>query len=403
MTVSYRSEVIENYFGDGSKDSPITGKPFGVRIQYFREEVPLGNAGALLKLREELTEDFLLLNADVLFDVDLCRFVDFHRNHGGWVTIFTHPNSHPYDSGLIMAERNGQVTRWITKEESRPVYYNNRVNAGLHIISPKALYQCDVDPDKIGCQDAATGKILKVDLDRSILKPLSRQGKMFCYDSSEYVKDMGTLERHLQVEKDVNAGIVEARNLRNKQKAIFLDRDGTINRYRGYVSSEEDFELLPGVAEAIKKINESSYLCLVITNQPVLARGEMTFDGLEEIHRKMETLLGYQGAYIDGLYFCPHHPDSGFIGEVPNLKVKCDCRKPEIGLVKKAVEKFNIDLEKSWFIGDGWRDVRCGQNAGMHTCLLIGECGVKEDYEQELTCSSLLEAVNRIFAKEKEL
>ena len=401
MTVSYQSTAIKEYFGDGKRNSPITGKPFGVRIQYFCEDVSLGNAGALIKLRDELTENFLLLNADVLFDVDLSRFVDFHRKHGGWVTLFTHPNSHPYDSGLILTDVYGQVEHWLTKEEDRPTYYNNRVNSGVHIISPEALYHCDIAPDKVGGRDAITGKVLKVDLDRDILKPLSGLGKMFCYDSSEYVKDMGTPERLIQVEKDWNLGLVQARNLRNKQRAIFLDRDGTINRYNGYVSKIDDFELLPGVAEAIRKINCSSYLCVVITNQPVLARGEMTVEGLEEVHKKLETLLGYSGAYIDGIYFCPHHPDSGVAVELPELKIKCDCRKPEIGLVKKAAVKFNIDLENSWFIGDGWRDVKCGQNAGTHTCLLAGEDTEKEDYGQELTCFSLLEAVDKILAKEE--
>ena len=403
ITVSYRAETIESYFGDGSKKSPVTGKPFGVSIRYFREEVPLGNAGALLKMCDEFTEDFLLLIADVLFDVDLRRFVSFHREHGGVATLFTHPNSHPYDSGLIVADEDGRVEQWLTKEEPHPTYYNNRTNAGLHILSPKALKLCGINPDEVGIKSDKAGKTLKVDLDRDILKPLAGQGKMFCYDSSEYVKDMGTPERRNQVEQDWNSGLVKAKNLTNRQKAFFLDRDGTINCYKDYVTRVEEFELLPGVAEAIRKINNSSFLCLVVTNQPVLARGELTSDGLSEIHRKLETLLGKQGAYIDGLYFCPHHPERGFSGEVPELKILCECRKPEIGLVRRAAEKFNIDLEASWFIGDGWRDVSCGRNAGTHTCLLADDVdGEKEDYGQDLTCSSLAEAVDKIFAKEEE-
>ena len=111
---------------------------------------------------------------------------------------------------------------------ARPDYYKNRVNAGLHVIDPKALDMCGIDSDKIGPD-------YKVDLDRMILKPLCGTGKMFCYDSPEYVKDMGTPERFAQVSSDFASGVVEAKNLSHRQKAIFLDRDGTLNKYVGFL------------------------------------------------------------------------------------------------------------------------------------------------------------------------
>lgn len=106
LTVSHLGNIIMDYFGDGSGISPVTGKPFGVHIEFYFEKEPLGNAGALFKIKDKLTSDFLLLNADAVFDVDFNRFVAFHREHGGLVTLFTHPNSHPYDSGLIIADKN---------------------------------------------------------------------------------------------------------------------------------------------------------------------------------------------------------------------------------------------------------------------------------------------------------
>ena len=105
-----------DYFGDGSKVSPVTGKEFGVNITYFNEETPLGNAGALYELKDELTEDFLLLNADAMFDVDFNRFVDFHKKCGGLVSLFTHPNSHPYDSGLVFADEDKKVTNGLPRK-----------------------------------------------------------------------------------------------------------------------------------------------------------------------------------------------------------------------------------------------------------------------------------------------
>lgn len=391
ITVSHLGYIIMDYFGDGSK--------FGVNIQYYHEQVPLGNAGALIKLREKLTEPFLLLNADAIFDVDFNRFVSFHRAHGGLVTLFTHPNNHPFDFGLIIADKNGVVEQWLAKEDERPTFYKNRVNAGLHVIDPLVLDL--VDGSMVGEIDKETGKVIKLDLDRQLLKPLAGTGKMFCYDSPEYVKDMGTPERFHQVEDDCVAGIIEEKNLSNKQKAVFLDRDGTINIYKGFLRNIDEFELIPGVAGAIKKINMSGYLAIVVTNQPVIARGEVTFDELEQIHNKMETELGREGAYLDGIFFCPHHPHKGYIGEVAEYKIECECRKPKPGMLLKAAEEFNIDLSQSFMIGDGQNDIKAGLAAGCKSILIDSSGKNQKDYDfgQMDIVNSVDEFVAKYFEK----
>lgn len=363
LTVGYLADKIIAYFGDGSQ--------LGVKIEYFVEETPLGNAGALFRLREKIgDEPFFLLNADAAFDVDFNRMMDFHKQHGGLVTLFTHPNSHPYDSGLIIADEKGNVGKWLAKEDERPQWYNNRVNAGLHVIDPKVL---DWVLERLEIDEETKMPKGKVDLDRQILKPLCGSGQMFCYDSPEYVKDMGTPERFHQVEADFRNGVVQGKNLKNKQKAIFLDRDGTINKYVGFLRKIDEFELIDGVSEAIKMINQSGYLAIVVTNQPVIARGEVSWDELHEIHRKMETLLGKDGAYIDGMYICPHHPDKGFEGERPEYKIDCDCRKPKPGLLLQAAKDFNIDLAESYMIGDSGRDVEAGERAGVKASIKVEE------------------------------
>ena len=217
---------------------------------------------------------------------------------------------------------------------------------------------------------------------------------MFAYDSPEYVKDMGTPERFYSVSRDFQLGVVEAKKLSHPQKAIFLDRDGTINKYVGFLRSPSEFELLPGVADAVRLINESGYLAIVVTNQPVIARGEVTVSELQVIHDKLETLLGHEGAYVDGLYYCPHHPDKGFEGEVKELKFDCDCRKPKPGLILRAAEDFNIRLEDSWMIGDGKNDVKAGQAAGCRTVLI--KYGNAEDCKPDITMVDLKGAVERI-------
>ena len=386
ITVSHLGNIIMEYFGDGSKISPATGKKFGVNIEYFVEETPLGNAGALFKIKNKLKSDFLLLNADSLFNVDFNRFIKFHKENKALVTLFTHPNSHPYDSGLIITDENNIVLEWLNKEDERPVWYNNRVNAGLHIISPQILEK-NIEKEKI-------------DLDRDLLKPLAGTGKMYAYNSPEYVKDMGTPERYYSVCNDLLSGKVFNKNLINKQKAIFLDRDGTVNEYVGFLRNIDEFKLIENTAEAIKKINSSEYLAIIVTNQPVIARGEVTYEELKQIHKKMETLLGQEGAYLDGIYYCPHHPKSGFEGEIKELKIECECRNPKPGMLLEAAKDFNIDLEKSWIIGDSENDILAGKNAKCNTAYINAK-DINENIDYNICGRDLLECVNKILEKEK--
>ncbi len=381
MTVGHLGHIIMDYFGDGSGISPVTGRPFGVHIEYFVEKEPLGNAGALLLLRDRLSEDFLLLNGDVVFHADLQRMVAFHRERNALATLFVHPNSHPYDSGLLIEDENGAVRQWLTKEDPRPSYYHNTVNAGLHVLN-----RAVIDELLRTLPSVPDGTARKLDLDRQVLRPLAGTGRMVCYHSPEYVHDMGTPERLERVREDFSSGRLQAASLTRRQKAVFIDRDGTLNEYAGFLHSPEAFRLLPGTAEALRRIHDAGYLAIVVTNQPVIARGETTLEQLDEIHRKMETLLGLEGAYIDDLFFCPHHPDAGYPGERPEYKIPCTCRKPHPGMLLRAAEKYNIDLARSWMIGDSPRDVAAGQNAGCRTALIGAE-----DHSQTLTCTSLLD------------
>lgn len=374
LIVGHFGGVIQEYFKDG--------KEFGVSIEYFCENEPLGTAGGLYYFKDILTSDFLLMNGDILFDIDFRKFIEFHYNKKAIASIVSHPNNHPYDSALLVTDMEKRVTRWLHKEEYREVY-KNRVNAGIHILSPQIL-------------DSITEPV-KTDLDRDILKPLITSGKLFAYDTPEYIKDMGTPDRYKIVCHDYLTGRITAKNLKNKQRAVFLDRDGTINKYDGFITKIEQIQLIDDVAKAIEKINSSGYLAIVISNQPVIARGDCTVEELDYIHNKIETELGKMGAYLDAIYYCPHHPDKGFKGEVEALKIDCECRKPKPGLLLQAAEDFNIDLNLSYMVGDSMIDVQAGNIAGCMS-ILVG----KNDTLDCMQYDNILEFVTEnIVNKEK--
>lgn len=380
LVVGYLQDKIIQYFQDG--------RALGVRISYYSEEEPLGSAGGLYFVKDFLPDGpFLLVFGDVLFDIDIDRMLAFHMQKQAEATLFVHPNSHPFDSDLIASDADQRIIEFDSKHNDRSgCWYENSVNAGLYILE-RTLCMRIRQPQK-------------TDLEKDVLSDLAHEGgAIYAYRSPEYIKDIGTPSRIYSAEQDLQNGIVTARNLRNRQRAIFLDRDGTINEYRGLVYREEDFSLYPFAAEAIKRINKLGFLAIVITNQPAAARGLCTIQDIDQIHRKMQTQLGEQGAYLDDIVYCPHHPDKGYPEEDPALKIECSCRKPNIGMLERCVENYNIDITLSWFIGDTTTDIKTGKNAGTHTILLLtGEAGRDGKYPEKAdsVCANLLKAIKYI-------
>ena len=378
LLVSYRKEAIEDYFGDGSQ--------YGVSIQYIVEDIPRGTAGALIDALPELDEQFLVVYGDTFFDIDLGSFWNFHQNQAGDISIFLHPNDHPFDSDLVEVDPSFQVLK-IHPYPHDSQWRQNLVNAALYMINKSALKGIDFVLDR---PDIAIN-----------LFPLMLESgkKLYGYISTEYIKDMGMPKRLSKVERDIDSGKVKSLKKQTPKMAIFIDRDGTINQEVNHLSSQDQFELLDGVGEAICQINAVGILAVIVTNQPVIARGELEESELKVIHNKMDTLLGSQGAYIDRLYYCPHHTDSGFEGEVEALKFDCDCRKPKIGLFTQAKKDLNIVLEKSWVVGDSTRDILAAQNAGMKSILVeTGHAGKDCSFEvnPDFIAKDLNEAVKLI-------
>ena len=367
MMIGHLGEQIREYFGDGSS--------FGVKIDYIDDEKePLGTGGPMYYLGKYLEKtgekEILLTMGDLFFDFDINRMLKYHREKEAFVTLLAHPNIHPYDSDLVVTDTDGRVNAFDSKHNIRNYDYDNCVNAGIYIMSSDI---CKYVPEP-----------KKMNLEKDVIAPILETERVFAYRTPEFIRDAGTADRVRKTEEDILSGRAKAGNLENRQKAIFLDRDGTINEFRGFIADKDDFKLMDGVTDAIKLINSSGYLAIVVTNQPVIARGELTFEELDGIFNKMKTLLGNEGAYVDDIFFCPHHPDKGFPGEVPELKIECSCRKPNTGMLEAAAEKYNIDLKESWMVGDMTMDIQCGKNAECHTCLLkTGKAGTDGKYDAQ--------------------
>jgi len=375
LIVNHLKDSIINYFGNGQK--------WNIAIKYFEETTPLGTVGGIKEIENKLTDDFLVLYGDVIIDMDLNRLYQFHLQHKSDATLVVHPNDHPYDSDLVETDENNRVTHFHSKPHPEGVMFHNLVNAAAYVFSPNVLPQLQ--------------KGVKADFGKDIFPNILDKLNVFAYSTSEYLKDMGTPGRLEKVSRDVLSGKVAGRSLEKKQKAIFLDRDGVLNYDTDLIHRTQDFTLYDYTAEAVKKINASGYLAIVITNQSIIARGLTDIKGLGEIHKKMEWQLGEAGAFLDDIYYCPHHPHGGFEGEVKAYKIDCECRKPKPGMILQAAKKFNIDLSQSFMIGDSERDAGAGKAAGVTTIGVKTGHGLKNtNIFPDYFFSNLVEAVDFI-------
>jgi histidinol-phosphate phosphatase family protein len=379
LLVHYRYEAIESYFGDGSR--------FGVRLRYVVEREARGTAGALRDALEYLDDQFIVMYADTFADIDLTTFWKAALSHQAAGVLLLHPNDHPHDSDIVEIDEAGAVTSIHAYPHPDGSDYRNLVNAALYVLKKEAL------PDVI----PAVGKF---DLAKHAFPSMLEAGRRLqSYITPEYIKDMGTPARLDKVEHDLVAGLPERLSGRHRRQAVFLDRDGTLNREVHHLKDPEQLALLPSVCDAVHSFNRAGVLAVAVTNQPVLARGDITWGGLARVHARLDKLLGEGRAYLDRVYVCPHHPDSGFTGEVPELKRVCGCRKPAAGLIDLAVDELGIDRARSWIVGDTTGDILAGQAAGIRSVLVrTGYAGrdYKYDAEPNYIFDSLAEAASWI-------
>ena len=380
LLVSHAADQIEAF---------VAAANLPTHIRLIDDGIPKGTAGATLACLDQLEERFVVIYGDTLFDVDVAHMLAKHADDAADATLLLHPNDHPADSDLVEIDRDGWITAFHSYPHQPGADLRNLVNAALYVMEKRALAPW------VGRAEAG-------DFAKDLFPAMLAEGaRLKGHVSFEYIKDIGTPARLDKAERHVRSGLVHRSRRDRRQRAVFIDRDGTLSKLNGHVSRAEDLELLPNVGAAVKRLNDAEYRVVLVTNQPVLARGECDEVGLARIHAKLETGLGIDGAYLDAIYYCPHHPDRGFAGEVTELKRECSCRKPGTAMVEMAAQAMNIELAQSWMIGDSTVDIAMAARAGLRSVLVAtGEGGHDGKWQAvpTLRAADLREAVDLVLA-----
>ena len=326
-----------------------------------------------LAAQHDDADAFLVILGDILMSFSVDHFLAAWQASGRSVAVAVHPSTHPEDSDAVVPLDDGTVL--VRSKHERPDGLPNSSSAGLFAITRAGL--------------ARFGHLR--DFGSDVLAAAANEDDLYAYVSSHYFKDTGTPRRLEAARADVDGGAFRRRGSLAPRPALFLDRDGVINPALPEVYAAEDFALIPGVAERICRANRLGLPVIVVTNQPGIAKGFMTFDEHRAIRARMDALLGATGAFMDDYSFCPHHPESGFPGEVPELKTACDCRKPEPGLLLRMASWHGLDLAGSVMVGDTERDQGAAAAAGVRYVGVdptgpVGPCEAIDEAIEVLTC-----------------
>lgn len=376
ICVKHLAEKIREYFGDGKK--------FGVKIFYSEEKDFLGTAGAVKFAENKIKGDFILLYGDVMLNIDLAKLIKYHKKNRGIATLVVRKSDHPQDSDLIEMDSRGRVSKFLGKPQPGQKF-RNIANAAVYVLKKSVLKHVP--------------KNRPSDFGKDIF-PVMAENKLpiYGYFTDEYIKDTGTPERLEKVERDFRDGKIL------KRVAVFVDRDGVINEEVDLISRPSQLKLIRGSAEGIRMLKENGFLVIVITNQPVVARNLCTEDDLAAIHERLGYMLAKRGTRLDGIYYCPHHPDKGYPEENPKYKIDCGCRKPKTGMIIQAAADFGLDPKKCVMVGDKTSDIKLGENVGCVTILLKTGYGGKDgkfDVKPDYICENLLEAAKLIIKTHK--
>ena len=328
MLLGYLPEKIMDYLGDGSK--------YGMTFHFVVTDVECETEKRILAANDLLQEHFLMMYCDNYCPVDYERLVDGYFTNNALIQITAYANRDGYTKNNLKIAEDGQVVNYDKKRISEGL---QGVDIGYAIINKSVLNLTDDENNNF----------------EAIVYPqVVSEERMYATVTEHRYYSIGSFER-----------IELTKAFFKNQKFVFLDRDGTLNvrpPKACYVEKPEDFVWLDGAKEAVKKLNDNGYLVILISNQPGIARGNLTEKTLEEIHEKMKCDLERIGAHIDAIYYCPHNWDDG-----------CFCRKPKPGMLYMAQRDYSLNLTKGFLIGDDERDIEAGESARVKSILVNDE------------------------------
>ncbi|MBN2368343.1 HAD-IIIA family hydrolase [Candidatus Woesearchaeota archaeon] len=372
----YLGQHIIDFCGDGSK--------FGLKITHSIEKSPLGTAGPLKDIEDSLEEDFFVIYGDIYLDMDLNKLMAYHKSKKSKATLVVHPSDHPHDSDVVVMDQGTQKIKDFLHKPGKEIKFQNLTSAAAYALNKSILsYISSGEPTDFG---------------KDIFpKMAADEEPMFGYITDEFIKDAGTHDRLAYVSDYIHSD--------NKNQAWFLDRDGVINEEAGLITESSQLKLIPGSAEAIKKLNDRGFLVVIVTNQPQVARNLCTEEDVEKINARLVKEFEKEGARIDGVYYCPHHPETNHPdANDPKYRRPCECRKPGIGMLKQAEKEFKIDLKRSYMVGDRTADIKAGNSAGCTTIIVrTGFAGKDGKYEAvpDIEAEDLIEAVDKVLKRNK--
>lgn len=335
-------------------------KDYGIEIYIHSEESKKGEAGSLLDIINYLDRSFLFINGDIIFDVDINRLVRFHNINNADITITTHLTNHPEDSDCIIEKPSLGIFNYKFKNETKSEKGFYLGNAGIGIISKNIIETV---------KENHTSKNTELSLFRDfVIYAQNNNFRVLSYNTSEYLKDMGTPKRLSIIKDDLKKNIISKKSYVNSQKALFLDRDNTIIECNEgeYITNVDRIIILKGRIKNIIKISKDFDIILIVSNQPQISMGKISWQDVIKINGEIIYQCQLIGLSISASYICPHHSHDNFKNEIKELKVNCFCRKPKPGLFYEAAFDRNIDLKRSLMIGDSWRDEKAATNCGVN-------------------------------------
>jgi histidinol-phosphate phosphatase family protein len=346
-----------------------------VAVEVVHEEKQRGTVAAVaLGATVSDADRFLVILGDILMSLPLQDFLEGWVASGRAVGVVAHPSTHPEDSDAVFPSHDGSVI--VAPKGQRDANTPNMSSAGLFAITRAGL--------------DAYGHLRDVGSD--VLPAAAAADDLYCFVTSHYLRDTGTPDRLSGARDDVARGAFARRGSLEPRPALFLDRDGVLNPGLPEVYAADDYRLLPGVADAVKHANRLGMPAFVVTNQPGIAKGFMTMDEHLAIRARMDHLLAEGGAFVDDYLHCPHHPETGFQGEVAELKGPCACRKPGIAMAEEVRDHHRIALSESVMVGDTERDRGFARAAGMRFVHVSAGC---DSCEGEDCVPEAAEAIRR--------